>query len=93
MKIMRRLLIVVVMFLSVSVFIDPLRAETASPKMQPEKSDRKMIERGRYLTKIGGCNDCHTPGYLLREGNVPQKKCGSRATCLAGADHGERRMR
>ncbi len=23
-----------------------------------------QIERGRYLVRIAGCNDCHTPGYL-----------------------------
>lgn len=23
------------------------------------------LERGRYLVEIGGCNDCHTPGYFL----------------------------
>lgn len=22
------------------------------------------VEAGRYLIKIGGCNDCHTPGYV-----------------------------
>ena len=22
------------------------------------------VERGRYVTIIGGCNDCHTDGYL-----------------------------
>lgn len=32
-----------------------------------------LIERGRYLVKISGCNDCHTPGYLLSNGNVPEK--------------------
>jgi mono/diheme cytochrome c family protein len=30
------------------------------------------IQRGRYLVKIGGCNDCHTPGYLAKAGDVPQ---------------------
>ncbi len=30
-----------------------------------------MIERGRYLAKIGGCNDCHTPGYPQSGGKVP----------------------
>ncbi|MGN6702361.1 MAG: cytochrome C [Burkholderiaceae bacterium] len=30
------------------------------------------IERGRYLAKIGGCNDCHTPGYGLSGGQVPE---------------------
>lgn len=24
-----------------------------------------MIERGKYLVTIAGCNDCHTPGYFL----------------------------
>jgi mono/diheme cytochrome c family protein len=23
----------------------------------------QAIERGRYLARIGGCNDCHTPYY------------------------------
>ena len=34
--------------------------------------DSKQIEQGRYLVTIGGCNDCHTPGYLLMDGNVPE---------------------
>ncbi len=29
------------------------------------------IERGQYLVKIAGCNDCHTAGYLENGGNVP----------------------
>lgn len=31
------------------------------------------LDRGRYLAVIAGCNDCHTSGYLLSEGNVPEK--------------------
>jgi mono/diheme cytochrome c family protein len=31
------------------------------------------IERGRYLVKIAGCNDCHTAGYAQSEGKVPEK--------------------
>jgi mono/diheme cytochrome c family protein len=30
------------------------------------------VERGRYIVKIGGCNDCHTAGYLASEGQVPE---------------------
>lgn len=31
------------------------------------------IARGRYLSVIGGCNDCHTEGYLQKNGNIPEK--------------------
>lgn len=30
-------------------------------------------EAGRYLVVIGGCNDCHTDGYLMTEGKVPEE--------------------
>ncbi len=32
------------------------------------------LDRGRYLAMIAGCNDCHTAGYLLSAGNVPEKE-------------------
>jgi mono/diheme cytochrome c family protein len=31
------------------------------------------VERGRYIAKVAGCNDCHTPGYAMTGGNVPEK--------------------
>jgi mono/diheme cytochrome c family protein len=31
-----------------------------------------QVNRGRYLIKIGGCNDCHTPGYGPTGGRVPE---------------------
>lgn len=36
------------------------------------KQDDPLVERGRYLVKIGGCNDCHTPGYAQSGGQVPE---------------------
>jgi mono/diheme cytochrome c family protein len=27
--------------------------------------DRKAVERGKYLVTLGGCTDCHTPGYFF----------------------------
>jgi mono/diheme cytochrome c family protein len=30
------------------------------------------IARGRYISQIGGCNDCHTPGYGPSGGKVPE---------------------
>ena len=29
------------------------------------KAADPLRERGRYVTTIAGCNDCHTPGYAL----------------------------
>jgi mono/diheme cytochrome c family protein len=31
------------------------------------------VERGRYLARIAGCNDCHTPGYMVTGGKVEEK--------------------
>jgi len=32
------------------------------------------IRRGRYLSLIGGCNDCHTSGFAPSEGKVPESE-------------------
>jgi mono/diheme cytochrome c family protein len=37
-----------------------------------KKNEEKMIERGRYLVGVGGCNDCHTPGFPQSGGNIPE---------------------
>ena len=37
-------------------------------------SSKGLIEEGRYLVKIAGCNDCHTPGYLMSAGKIPQEQ-------------------
>jgi hypothetical protein len=47
--------------------------ESGSPRAkQPGSPNARVIERGRYLAKIAGCNDCHTPGYM-QAGNVPEQ--------------------
>ena len=33
-----------------------------------------LIARGRYLVKISGCNDCHTPGYGPNAGAVSESE-------------------
>jgi mono/diheme cytochrome c family protein len=33
-------------------------------------NNAKIIERGKYLAKVSGCNDCHTPGYMESGGKV-----------------------
>ena len=37
-----------------------------------EAGTDSQVARGRYLVTISGCNDCHTPGYLERGGQVPE---------------------
>lgn len=34
-------------------------------------SRKSQIEHGRYLIQVSGCNDCHTPGYIMNDGNIP----------------------
>jgi mono/diheme cytochrome c family protein len=41
---------------------------------QAPRADNVSIERGRYLAKIAGCNDCHTPGYPQAGGKVPERE-------------------
>jgi hypothetical protein len=33
-----------------------------------------MLARGDYLVRIAGCNDCHTPAYGERGGEVPREE-------------------
>ncbi len=39
---------------------------------QDNKSQDRLVERGQYLVRIAGCNDCHTPGYAPSGGKVPE---------------------
>jgi hypothetical protein len=45
-------------------------SEKARAEMTIEK---QLITHGRYMSQIAGCNDCHTSGYLLSEGKVPER--------------------
>jgi len=35
--------------------------------------DLSQVERGRYILKTSGCNDCHTPQYTMVDGNVAEE--------------------
>jgi mono/diheme cytochrome c family protein len=39
-----------------------------------EQTDQSLIKRGKYLVQIAGCNDCHTSGYLLNDGKIPESE-------------------
>jgi mono/diheme cytochrome c family protein len=46
---------------------------TVPTTVQANSSVTEPHERGRYLVKITGCNDCHTPGYAETGGKIPEK--------------------
>lgn len=54
-------------FMSVLLTLTIARAQTKSEPLH------NLVERGRYLIKITGCNDCHTPQYGLKGGDLPEK--------------------
>lgn len=37
-------------------------------------ANARLIERGRYVVKLGGCNDCHTPEFAMKGGQVAEKE-------------------
>jgi len=41
------------------------------PADEPPPTAEQMIERGRYLVSVGGCNDCHTPKVFAGGGMSP----------------------
>jgi mono/diheme cytochrome c family protein len=42
-------------------------------QQKPDKHLSTEAARGKYLTQIAGCNDCHTPGYAISGGKVEEK--------------------
>ena len=47
-------------------------AATPPTAAAPHIQASTPVEAGRYLVVIGGCNDCHTPGYM--ETSVPESE-------------------
>ena len=37
----------------------------------------RQVERGKYLVTLGGCNDCHTPGYFFGKPDAAKYLGGS----------------
>ena len=55
----------------------PATALAAEPAMVQGKTasatlEQQQVQRGRYLVKVTGCNDCHTAGYAPSGGKVPE---------------------
>jgi mono/diheme cytochrome c family protein len=50
-------------------------AQSAAPgAVKPAAKGSAQVERGRYVVRIAGCNDCHTPGYAESGGKVAEDK-------------------
>jgi mono/diheme cytochrome c family protein len=54
-----------------ALLLSPILASTPAAGARPAK--KEQVQRGRYLVQIGGCNDCHTPGYIAKNGEVDEK--------------------
>jgi hypothetical protein len=65
--------IVFLSFISLGLFfINEARSGTTKPLQSKSGFKMAVVERGRYLAKIAGCNDCHTAGYSPSEGKVSE---------------------
>jgi mono/diheme cytochrome c family protein len=62
--------------------IATLAALTFQQTAHAEPKYDKSLERGRYLLIVGGCNDCHTPGFAESGGKLEPKQW------LTGSDVG-----
>ncbi len=49
-----------------------LAALTCAQTAHAQASPGASVERGRYLARIAGCNDCHTPHYAESGGKVAE---------------------
>lgn len=52
--------------------IDPAAAKARAGAVASTRG--QLIERGRYVVMIGGCNDCHTAGYGESNGTTPERE-------------------
>ncbi len=59
---------------STASFVEPIVRPFTDSVMSDLSDPARVIERGRYLIKVSGCNDCHTEGYLQGNGEVPTEQ-------------------
>ena len=46
----------------------------AFPVSAQDKKADPLVARGKYVVSIAGCNDCHTPNFPLKGGEVPESE-------------------
>lgn len=62
-----------VVALAVATTSAGVQAQSTSAAGKQRAGSSQALERGRYLVMIGGCNDCHTPGFAVSGGKLPEK--------------------
>jgi len=72
MKNIDKYVVVAVLVLSGLCPVNIALADAITPLEHKPGYDMKTVERGRYLLRTSGCNDCHTAGYLPSEGKTPE---------------------
>lgn len=60
--------------LSITIAASALLATPLTSLAGDADAAHALVERGRYLVKIAGCNDCHTPGYAMSDGKVAESE-------------------
>jgi len=62
----------VVLTIAASAPLLGARAQTPAARAAGAPARAADVERGRYLVRTSGCNDCHTPGYMESAGRVDE---------------------
>ena len=71
MKIMNKLLLLSAYAISIQLLVGLTSCTNQNkPEEKPALSLKEMTDRGKYLTTIGSCGDCHTPKIMTAEGPV-----------------------
>ena len=68
MKMRIALVVLAVGLVAVTVFAQPQRSAPPAPD---------VLARGKYLTTIAGCQDCHTPGFFYGAPDMTRQLSGS----------------
>lgn len=71
---MSKVLKVVVTISAACLWVVLAQSAMADHKLSSGEPNAPQIERGRYLIKITGCNDCHTAGYAATGGKIPESQ-------------------
>ncbi len=62
---------------AIAVSTVALFAFTSTKPATPKKfarTEKSRVDRGRYIIATAACNDCHTPGYIEKDGDVPESE-------------------